>query len=282
MKPQVQYKGCLVVVIVAAILGTMPVFAASISGLYNTGVNNNGTLATLGTVDSHYALVSVPGGSAGTAWVVPPFLPAFPPWCSGTTNSNWLSPADGAGGIGYACDAGQYDYRLVFSMVDALGRPLDAATATITGYWAADNQVSLLLNGTPVATNNTGFAGLSFFAVSSGFRTGTNTLDFLVINTPPTGANPSGLLVADLSGTAQVPGLVASIRVSQVEICWNTVSNVWCQLQYRSELTSNQWVPFTADWLLGDGSTVCTNDPVLPGQPTRFYRVGITNAVPVP
>jgi len=180
--------------------GTWP---PSISGLYSTGVNSDGTLATLGTVDSHYALVSVPSGSAGTAWVVPPFLSA---WCSGTTTANWLSPADGSGGIGYSADVGQYDYRLVFSMADALGHPLDPTTATITGSWAADDQVTLLLNGTPVATNNTGFGSLSSFAVSSGFCIGTNTLDFLVINTPPAGANPSGLLVSDLSGSAGFAG----------------------------------------------------------------------------
>ena len=176
----------------------------AISGLYNTGVNNDGTPAALDTVDSHYALVSVPSGSAGTAWVVAPFPSA---WWSGTTNANWLSPVPGgAGGIGYSADVGQYDYRLVFSMVDTLGHPLDPTTATITGSWAADNQVSLLLNGIPVATNDTGYGSLSSFAVSSGFCAGTNTLDFLVINTPPAGANPSGLLVSELSGSAGFSG----------------------------------------------------------------------------
>jgi hypothetical protein len=171
-----------------------------ISGLYNTGVNNDGTLATLDTADIHYALVSQPSGSAGTAWVVAPFPSA---WWSGATNANWLSPVPGVpGGIGYSADVGQYDYRLVFNMVDALGHPLDPTRATITGNWAADNLVSLLLNGIPVATNDNGFSFLSSFAVSSGFCAGTNTLDFLVFNTPPAGANPSGLLVSDLSGTA--------------------------------------------------------------------------------
>jgi hypothetical protein len=59
----------------------------------------------------------------------------------------------------------------------------------------------LFLNGTWVVNNNTGFASLASFAVSSGFCTGTNTLDFLVINAP-FGYSPSGLLVSDLSGTA--------------------------------------------------------------------------------
>jgi hypothetical protein len=165
-----------------------------IAGLYNTGVNNDGTLATLGTEDSHYALVSVPSGSAGTAWVVPIQAPN---WWSGATDANWLSPATG----GALVDAGQYDYRLTFSMVDALGHPLDPATATITGNWAADDSAMLFLNGAWVANNTTGFAYLTPFTVSSGFCAGTNTLDFLVIN-GAIGPSQSGLLVSDLSGTA--------------------------------------------------------------------------------
>jgi len=182
--------------------GLPTVFGAFISGLYSTGVNNDGTLATLGTVDGHYALVSVPSGSTGTAWMVAP----FPGWWSGSTDANWLSPSLGSGGIGYSADAGQYDYRLVFSMVDARGHPLDPTTATITGNWTADDQVRLLLNGVPMATNNTTLASLGSFAVSSGFRHGTNTLDFLVINTPFAGGNPSGLLVSDLAGSAGFSG----------------------------------------------------------------------------
>jgi hypothetical protein len=59
----------------------------------------------------------------------------------------------------------------------------------------------LFLNGEWVA-NNTTLYTLAPFTVSSGFCAGTNTLDFLVINAPISGANPSGLLVSDLSGTA--------------------------------------------------------------------------------
>jgi hypothetical protein len=191
MKPQVQYKGCLATAMLAAVLGTTPVSAASISGLYNTGVNNDGTLATLDTVDGHYTLVSTPSGSAGTAWIVPPLYAA---WCPGTTNANWLSPTT----LGTtSLSPGQYDYRLVFSMVDALGYPLDPTTATITGNWAADDGVSLLLNGTPVIPPGGGFS-LSSFAVTSGFCTGTNTLDFHVANS----WGQSGLLVSDVFGTA--------------------------------------------------------------------------------
>jgi hypothetical protein len=93
-------------------------------------------------------------------------------------------------------------------MVDAVGHPLDPTTATITGNWAADDEAMLFLNGTWVVNNNTGFASLASFAVSSGFRSGTNTLDFLVINAPNM-FSPSGLLVSDLSGIAALFAPVA-------------------------------------------------------------------------
>jgi len=34
------------------------------------------------------------------------------------------------------------------------------------------------------------------------------------------------------------------IRVSQIELCWNTMTTNWYQLQYKSSLTSNRWTPF--------------------------------------
>lgn len=123
--------------------------------------------------------------------------------------------------------------------------------------------------------NNLGHLYLVPFSITSGFQAGTNTLDFVVYEM---GGSPTGLLVTDFGGTADLFGPTAFIRVSQVEVCWNTVSNQWCQLQYRSDLTTNLWVPLTTDWMLGDGLRHCTNDPVLPGQPARFYRVAVTNA----
>ena len=70
-----------------------------------------------------------------------------------------------------------------------------------------------------------------------------------------------------------------SIRVSQVELCWETAINSWYQLQYRSTLTTNQWLPLTL-WLPGSGYQFCTNDAILAGQAQRFYQVARTNAPP--
>ena len=47
------------------------------------------------------------------------------------------------------------------------------------------------------------------------------------------------------------PPPMLSIRVSPVELCWDTVTNNWYQLQYCSTLTTNVWVPLSTN--LGGG-----------------------------
>ncbi|MFI5224697.1 MAG: hypothetical protein ACHQX3_10760, partial [Nitrospirales bacterium] len=37
------------------------------------------------------------------------------------------------------------------------------------------------------------------------------------------------------------PPPLATIRASQVEVCWNSISNLTYQVQYRSDLTTNLW-----------------------------------------
>jgi hypothetical protein len=76
----------------------------------------------------------------------------------------------------------------------------------------------------------------------------------------------------------ELPPLV-TIRVSQVEVCWNSQSNVTYQVQYRSDLTNNLWTSL-GDCILSTNSTSCVNDPIVLGQPQRFYRVVLTNCVP--
>ena len=78
--------------------------------------------------------------------------------------------------------------------------------------------------------------------------------------------------------TFVAPALVA-IRASQVEVCWNSKSNVTYQVQYRSDLTTNLWTSL-GDCIRSANSTSCVYDPIVVGQPQRFYRVVLTNCVP--
>jgi len=78
--------------------------------------------------------------------------------------------------------------------------------------------------------------------------------------------------------TFEAPPLV-TIRASQVEVCWNSISNLTYQVQYRSDLTTNMWTSLR-DCVRSTGSTSCITDPIVVGQPQRFYRVALTNCVP--
>lgn len=69
------------------------------------------------------------------------------------------------------------------------------------------------------------------------------------------------------------------LRASQVEVCWNSISNLTYQVQYRSDLTPNVWISLV-DCVRSIGPTSCISDPVVVGQPQRFYRVVLTNCVP--
>lgn len=64
----------------------------------------------------------------------------------------------------------------------------------------------------------------------------------------------------------------ASIRVSEVEICWPSASNNVYQVEYRSELTTNTWIPLFTN-VVAAGEETCVTDAVARGTPHRFYRV---------
>jgi len=60
------------------------------------------------------------------------------------------------------------------------------------------------------------------------------------------------------------------IEVSQVRLCWPSLTNVLYQFQYRSDLTTNLWVNL-GDPITGNGATNCITDEV--SSPRRYYRV---------
>ena len=72
------------------------------------------------------------------------------------------------------------------------------------------------------------------------------------------------------------PAPLVTIRASQVEVCWNSKSNLTYQVQYRSDLTTNRWTSL-GSCLRSTGSETCINDPIVVGQPHKFYRVLLTN-----
>jgi hypothetical protein len=102
-----------------------------------------------------------------------------------------------------------------------------------------------------------------------------NSMDTLLIN---------GTVITPCPGCADVPqefqhtNVVAvgmptpAIRVSEVEVCWNSTSNRTYQVQYRSTLTTNSWVDLGPP-VVANSSNSCITDKVLLGQPQRYYHV---------
>lgn len=92
--------------------------------------------------------------------------------------------------------------------------------------------------------------------------------------------NDFSVFLTEINGVVEVLPPTLSIRVSQVELCWQTATNTWYQLQYRSTLTTNQWLPLSASWVAGNGTRFCTTDAIVVGSPQRFYQLSVTNSPP--
>jgi len=176
--------------------------AATLTGLFNTGVNGSGVATAPGTLDIHYSVVASPDTPAtGPSFSVGPNnVPPIPPWALDTATYNWTSGPVGPG-VQNPTPNGVYDYQTTFGSTDG-------GIVTITGTLSADDQViGIKINGlaaitTGLPTTDQGYAALyAFSATGVTALTGTNTLDFLVNNTHTA---VEGLLVTQISGSTPV------------------------------------------------------------------------------
>jgi len=97
-----------------------------------------------------------------------------------------------------------------------------------------------------------------------------STIAFTAVALPQVEIEPDGMYV-QLGGLTDEPS--ASIRVSQVEVCWNSYSNHIYNVQYRSELTTYQWTNLFPTNILATGGETCVLDDIPRGWPQRYYRV---------
>ena len=77
---------------------------------------------------------------------------------------------------------------------------------------------------------------------------------------------------APIYAVVEVDAPVVSIEVSKVEICFNSATNQNYQIQYRSGLTTNQWVNLGTP-VAGNGAIMCSEQPAPAAAEGRFYRV---------
>jgi len=171
-------------------------WAVPISGLFNTGVDASGNALAggNGVTDPHYLVFSSTIGGVTTGVnAVTYFNSAY---IANSATSRWIShSADGSPGNGTTT------FRTTFDLTG-----LDPNSAEITGFNAADNGGSILLNGVNVGSLNGAFNTLAAFTISSGFIAGVNTLDFSVVD----GGPPLALRIDGISGTADLAGPAAA------------------------------------------------------------------------
>lgn len=164
--------------------------------IYGTGTDVNHAVRANGMIDSFYTVVSRTDGSIGTESYI---VQNFPAWLPNDTTSKWIS----AKADPFSAVNASWTFRTSFNITsEAL------SNLVIEGRWAVDNQgQAILLNGVNTGFNipDTGFETFNSwhpFKLSSGFHTGINTLDFVLVDFGFT----SGLRV-ELSGsnTTAVP-----------------------------------------------------------------------------
>jgi hypothetical protein len=152
-------------------------------------VDSSGVPLAVGSTDSHYVLTSLVPIDRGSA---PPVVTPVGGWIGDASTANWISVESDANGI----NNGVYTYTTTFTLSG-----VDPSTATLSGTWACDDSCTLYLNAVQVASYAApGWEALANFTVPSGsFKTGTNTLAFVTVNS---GGGATGLQVATLTGSA--------------------------------------------------------------------------------
>ena len=207
------------------------VLYTSIPGVFSTGVDDSGSLLSVGSIDPHWSIVASPVGSSA-----PKVTDPFYMWLGNTPSSEWIN---GGGSSNYSPPAGVYDFTLTFSLAG-----FDPSTAQISGQWASDNESDIYLNGLDTGISNSGIAPWGFsnftsFTLTDGFVAGENTLTFAVTQDPDNvQVNPTGLQVDILSAVAAVPEPGPLALVGIAGLCW--VASASFRRNHMSSMGSNK------------------------------------------
>jgi len=91
--------------------------------------------------------------------------------------------------------------------------------------------------------------------------------------TQPAGSSFAPRLI-ELDGFSEFIGPSVGVRVSEVEIAWESVEGLRYQIEFRTDASGSNWNSF-GPVRIGDGRTIRVADAVSPEQERRFYRVRI-------
>jgi MYXO-CTERM domain-containing protein len=186
--------GAIFTLVLASAITLAPATAGSITGLFNTGVDNAGVVLANGATDTHYVLTTNPQNPGNpNAFVVFNGQFPFPPWLADDASCKWIGPVADQSQNPFL-NGGIYDYQLTFTTSSGF---------VINGMWASDNIGTIMVSGGGTVASgspDSGFTSFTPFSVSVP-TAGTYTLDFKVNN----GAgSPTGLRVA-FTGTTMTP-----------------------------------------------------------------------------
>lgn len=82
-----------------------------------------------------------------------------------------------------------------------------------------------------------------------------------------------GPRVIELDGFTDPLETQASIRMSEVEVCWDSIANVRYRVEFKSQLPNSEWVTVGEESRFGTGGRMCVADRLPNGAESRFYRV---------
>lgn len=163
-----------------ALISSPALFAAPVY-VYGTGFGPHGALKA-GAVDPYFTVTPGWTTTPEAAYVASRAGVKQNDWWRGTKLSQWITPDPDATD---AFPNTTFDYTTTINLTGK-----DAAAYVLTGSVAADDIVTILLNGVVVGSDDNLNAWLKKdpFTISSGFVAGVNTLTFEVTNLDgPTG-----------------------------------------------------------------------------------------------
>ncbi len=232
---------------VHAIPNTYSLNNTGVSGVFSSSPPEALPIGTLS--DPHWTLISVPTPPAasplefGTNAQVQ--VNSSPQWLTPDIHSAWIGPANDASNN---APEGDYDYQTTFIL------PADGSF-TISGQLAASDYVSdIRVNGSSTgafSAKGASAAQWNPFTISGAWFAGTNTLDFIVHNSPTIGNNPptdnldspSGLLVEFNTLTLQPISLYTPAAV-QATNCDGTSAPGWQSIPPGTILCGNTNITF--------------------------------------
>ncbi len=116
------------------------------------------------------------------------------------------------------------------------------------------------------------FQNAQEFALVSSDVKPTTAREFRAEFTSRRGFPPIGPRIYELDGFETFRGTKATIRVSEVNVCWSTASGVRYLLEFTTDIQDEAWTAL-GDPIIGNGEVSCISDKVLAGAPQRYYRI---------